>query len=327
MLKRLLQCRGQTLAGQPGRESIREEQDLRKSILACVAVALIAGATSATAATLITGKQIKNGTITAEDIKRGSINASRLSSRLRDRLSPVGAQGTPALPGAKGDPGPKGDKGDKGDPGDPGPKHSSGNWGVINRNTIHSPTVELRSGPFDAPVGDGSLNIAVADGTEKAAYGNEVDFAGKPLELTAVGFHVFTTGENNAAPADNMPSIAFEIDPNLAAGKPQNDYTSLVFMPAKTASNAWSGYIDATTTGLWGLTGSAFNATPCSINGARCTFDQVMAYLNDGGAQATIYTAGVSKGRDYEFHGAVDGLRINDTVFDFEEDGVSATRP
>jgi hypothetical protein len=33
-------------------------------------------------------------------------------------------------------------------------------------------------------------------------------------------------------------------------------------------------------------------------------------------------SAGVSKGRDYEFHGAVDGLRINDTVFDFEETGV-----
>jgi hypothetical protein len=297
---------------------------LRKSILACVGVALIVGSTSATAATLVTGKQIKNGTITADDIKRGSINKSRLSNGLRSAIGGVGAQGVPSIPGAAGAKGDHGDKGDKGDKGDPGPKRSSGNWGVINRNTIHSPTVELRSGPFDAPEGDGSLNIAVADGTEKAAYGNEIDFAGKPLNLTDVGFHVYTTGENNDAPADNMPSIAFEIDPNLSS-TPTN-YSSLVYTPVKSASNAWSGYIDATSTGWWGLTGSAFNSPAtqenCGLNGPRCTFDQVMDLLDDGGAAATIISAGVSKGRDYEFHGAVDGLRINDTVFDFEETGV-----
>jgi hypothetical protein len=312
---------------------------MRKTILACAAVALIVGTTSATAATLITGKQIKNGTITAQDIKRGSLTQSRLAPGLRERIQGVGAQGGSALPGPAGAPGAqggqgapgaagaKGDQGDKGDKGDPGPKRSSGNWGVINRNTIHSPTVELRSGPFDAPVGDGSLNLAVADGTEKAAYGNEIDYAGDPLDLEEVGFHVYTTGENNAAPADNMPSIAFEIDPNLADGKPQNNYTSLVFMPAKTASNAWSGYIDATETGLWGLSGGAFNGTPCSINGARCTFDEMMAYLDDGGEAATILTVAINKGRDFEFHGAVDGLRLNDDVVDFEETGVNIVNP
>lgn len=312
---------------------------MRKTILACVAVALIVGTTSATAATLITGKEIKNGTITAKDIKRGSLTQSRLAPGLRERLQTVGAQGgsalpgpagapgAPGAPGAKGDQGEKGDQGPQGPQGVPGPRRSAGNWGVINRNTIHSPTVELRSGPFDAPVGDGSLNLAVADGTEKAAWGNEIDFAGDPLELDEVGFHVYTTGENNTAPTDNMPGIAFEIDPNLADGKPQNNYTSLVFMPDKTASNAWSGYIDATESGLWGLTGGAFNGTPCSINGARCTFDEVMAYLNDGGAAATILTVAISKGRDYEFHGAVDGLRINGDVYDFEETGVDVVNP
>jgi hypothetical protein len=297
---------------------------LKRTILACVAVALVVGSTSATAATLITGKQIKNGTITAKDIKRGSINATRLSSGLRQRLPVIGAAGRPSIPGApgaKGDGGPKGDKGDKGDP---GPKRSSGNWGVINRNTIHSPTVELRSGPFDAPVGDGSLNLAVADGTEKAAYGNEVDFADKPLDLDQVGFHVYTTGENNAEGPDNMPSIVFEIDPNLSTSPA--GYTSLVFTPAQSTSNAWSGYIDATSTGLWGLTGGAFNSPPtkenCGLNGPRCTFAEVMDVLDDGGETATMFSAGISKGRDHEFHGAVDGLRINGTVFDFEETGV-----
>jgi hypothetical protein len=315
----------------PGQGYRERETDVRKTILACVAVALIVGTTSATAATLITGKQIKNGSITGQDLKNGSVKGADLAQGIRSRLEQVGAQGggvpIPGAAGAKGETGAKGDKGDKGPQGDPGPKRSSGNWGVINRNTIHSPTVELRSGPFDAPVGDGSLNLAVADGTEKAAYGNEIDFAGDSLDLEEVGFHVYTTGENNDAGANNMPSIAFEIDPNLAAGKPQNNYTSLVFMPAATASNAWSGYIDATTTGLWGLTGGAFNGTPCSINGSRCTFEAMMEYLEDGGSAATILSVGITKGRDYEFHGAVDGLRINDDVYDFEEHGVSVGKP
>ena len=309
---------------------------MRKTILACVAVALIVGTTSATAATLITGKQIKNGTITAEDIKRGSLTGSRLAPGLREQLKAVGAQGggvpIPGAAGAKGESGAKGDKGDKGPQGDPGPKRSSGNWGVVNRNTIHSPTVELRSGPFDAPLGDGSLNLAVADGTEKAAYGNEIDFAGEDLELDEVGFHVYTTGENNKAPADNMPSIAFEIDPNLAS-LPATSYSTLVFTPNKTASNAWSGYIDATdpASGWWGLTGSAFNSPAtqanCGLNGPRCTFDQVMTLLEDDSDFATILSVQITKGRDYEFHGAVDGLRINDDVIDFEETGVQVVNP
>jgi hypothetical protein len=318
----------------PGQGNRKKERNVRKTILACAAVALVVGTTTATAATLITGKDVKDGSITGRDLKDRSVKQADLSRAIRAQLQQVGAQGgAPGTPGPKGDAGTvgaKGDtgaKGDKGEHGDAASTRSAGNWGVINRNTIHSPAVELRSGPFDAPVGEGSLNLAVADGSEKAAYGNEVDFAGDPLELDEVGFHVYTTGENNAAPSDNMPSITFEIDPNLAAGKPQNNYTSLVFMPAKTASNAWSGYIDATATGLWGLTGGAFNGTPCSINGSRCTFDAMMDYLNDGGEAATILTVAIGKGRDYEFHGAVDGLRINDDVYDFEEHGVSVGKP
>ena len=47
---------------------------MRRAIIACVIVALVAGATSATAAKLITGKDIKNGSVTGADIKKGSIS-------------------------------------------------------------------------------------------------------------------------------------------------------------------------------------------------------------------------------------------------------------
>ena len=58
---------------------------MRKTILACAVVALIASATTATAATLITSEDIKNGTIQASDIKKGAISENRLSDGVRDQ--------------------------------------------------------------------------------------------------------------------------------------------------------------------------------------------------------------------------------------------------
>ena len=48
-------------------------------------------------------------------------------------------------------------------------------------------------------------------------------------------------------------------------------------MPANSAANQWSGYIDATTTGKWGLTSGTFDGATCNNNGPRCTFAEVMA--------------------------------------------------
>ena len=303
---------------------------MRKTLVACVVTALLVGGGTATAAKFITGadvmngsltgKDIRNGSVRAADIRKGSISETRLSDALRARLGRT----------VSGSPGAKGEKGDKGDKGDPGPKLSSGRWGVIDRNTIGSPVADLRSGPFSGttvkpPFGSGSLSLIVGSGTEKAAYGNEADFAGdRVADLNKVGFYVFTTGENTAAggASPNMPSITFEIDPNLAA-TPTN-FSSLVFVPAENSpANQWSEYIDATTTGKWGLTGAAGTATGCPLSGGLCTFAQVKTALDDGGDPATILTAAVGKGRDFSWQGAVDGLTINDKVFDFEESGVS----
>lgn len=282
-----------------------------KKYLAVGTAALVGGLALATGAfadqhyVITKSKQIKDGAISLVD----------LSPSARKALK-----------------GEKGEKGDKGPQGDPPPFRSAGNWGVINRNVIGSPAAFLRSGPSvptspvtPPPFGKGSLNFLVANGTEKVSYGNEIDFGGKLVsDLTAVGFHVYTTGEDIAAGAGgtvpNMPGITFEINPNITGNTAT--FTSLVFMPDNSAPNTWSPYIDGTTSGFWGLTGSKFAGTPCDINGPRCTWTQVQAYLNDGGAPATILTAAVTKGRDFAWQGAIDGLRINDTVYDFEEDGV-----
>ena len=89
----------------------------RSVLLVCI-TALVVSAASATAATLITGKQIKDGTITSRDIKKGSISLNRLSGGVQKRVenSPVSPSptiggsttpgnqtetGTPGTPGAR----------------------------------------------------------------------------------------------------------------------------------------------------------------------------------------------------------------------------------
>lgn len=225
-----------------------------------------------------------------------------------------------------------------------GHEASSDHWGVITRNTIGSPVAALRKGPFGSfgvqgrsarpPYGQGSLGLEVADHStsltkpsEQVSFGNEVDFYGdRVLALNQVGFHVFQPSENlTYGGPGNMPYITFEINPNLTSA-PTTTYASMVWNSAPSpVVDRWSPYLDATKTGTWYLTGSAGNATGCKLS-AQCTFKQLKTALNDGGAQPTIYTAAVGKGRDYMWIGAVDGLRINRTVYDFEADGIRALR-
>mgnify|MGYP001383926513 CR=1 FL=1 len=134
---------------------------------------------------------------------------------------------------------------------------------------------------------------------------------------------MFTTGENNnRGLPHNMPTITFEIDPNVEGYA--TDYSSLVFAPNATASNKWSDYIDATddSAGLWGLSAGAFSSHKCHLNNARCTWSELKELLDDGGDEPVIGSLQIAKGRDRAWQGAVDGLRYNDTIFDFEEHGV-----
>ena len=73
--------------------------------LGTIAVALAMGGT-ATAASMVTSAQIKDGTITAKDIKRGSIGTAQLSSSAKD-----GTQGVSGPMGPIGPAGPMGPAG------------------------------------------------------------------------------------------------------------------------------------------------------------------------------------------------------------------------
>jgi len=122
-----------------------------------------------------------------------------------------------------------------------------------------------------------------------------------------------------------MPNIRFEINPNLTEAS-ATTYSTMVWVPDPSpVTDRWSPYLDATTTGTWFLTGNAGTVTDCSQT-TMCTFPALKTALNDGGPAPTIYTAAVGKGRDNMWIGAVDGLRINRTIYDFEAGGVRTRR-
>lgn len=308
-------------------------------IVSIIALIVALGGT-AYAATKITTKDIAANAVTSPKVKNKTLKKKDFSKSV--------------LSGLKG---PKGDKGDTGETGPQGPvgpsspaTYTNPEWGPIHRNTIGSPFQALVGGPIvgtaadeKPPFGVGSLSLEVeADasgaganpnnfGTEKAAWGNQVDFANQNVsDLTALGFRVFQTGENASKGNPNMPSIAIEIDPNLTA-TPSN-FSTLTWLPEQSpVTNKWSGYLDATTTPAnpsgtgFILSGAAGTATGCVL-ATPCTFAGVKTALA-AGTGAKILTLGITKGRDYGWQGAVDGLRVNGTVYDFEPFGVQETTP
>src|SRR6476661_2522014 len=62
---------------------------------------------------LITGKQVKDGSLTGKDIKNGSLSAAKLAPGVLTQGA-TGAAGAPGGAGAKGGTGDKGTTGDKG---------------------------------------------------------------------------------------------------------------------------------------------------------------------------------------------------------------------
>jgi hypothetical protein len=287
-------------------------------------VVLVLTAGTATAAKLITSADIKNNTITSGDIKDNTIKGADIknnqvgSADLKDNNVTSGdiKNGTIA-PGdlsaaAK----------DSLTPAWAGPE-----WSVIDRNVIGNGDSYMRSGPSTPPLGVGSLGLRTGSPDDAAAFGNQSPdspyFQMPVSELTQVGFWAYTTGENNAK-GNNMPAIKIEINPNVEGVA--STFTTMVYLPDNGVAGQWTPYDAVADSGAhWGLTGTAFNTTVCSVNGARCTFQELMDYLDDGGTAATIITVQVGKGRDFAYSGAVDSLVINDTTYDFEPFGTIAT--
>lgn len=286
---------------------------LRRNAIALIALTLAIGGGTAYAAATINGGKIIPGTIGAKKLTPGLIQ------RIDAGAGFPGQQGPAGVPGARGPEGPEGPAGPQGPAGVA--SYGAVNWGQIDRNTTPGAIVALRGGPAGSS-GEGSLSINVGS-TNKADFGNEVDYVGSPLPaLVDVGFDVLTTGENVArgGAGVNMPVVRLEIDPEGAAGTTTN-YATLVGAPlANSTPGVWE-----TVTGAqmaWGITGGQFNspatAANCGLNGPRCDVADVQALLAD----AKVLSVAVGKGTDYAWVGSVDALTIGGQVIDFEPNGV-----
>ena len=259
------------------------------------ALALLAGGVGY-AAGQITSGDIKNDTIRSVDVHDDSLKLKDISNGAERQL-----------------------QGKRGPQGPPGTAEYAGpTWSVVDRNVIGNGDSYLRAGPGgEPPLGVGSLGIRTGSPTDKAAFGNEVDFVGDPLtDLTTVSYSVYTTGENNNLSTENGPSVTFEVDPTGPEVVEPN-YSSLTFVPTTLTANDWTE-LDASTAKRWFLTGPAGTSSSCNQT-TYCTLDEVRAEFPN----ATLLTAQITKGRDFAFSGAVDALRIGDTTYDFEPFGVS----
>jgi len=89
---------------------------LRSNAVAYLALFVALGGTSFAAATVITGKDVKNSSLTGKDVKNSSLTGGDVKNK---SLSPKDFNGS--VEGPQGDTGPQGVPGAKGNTGEPGP--------------------------------------------------------------------------------------------------------------------------------------------------------------------------------------------------------------
>jgi hypothetical protein len=218
---------------------------VRKSILACVAVALIVGTTSATAATLVTGKQIKDGSITGQDIKKRSINAARLTKGLQDKIDkrgpagPAGAKGDTGAAGPRGETGPAGPAGANGAPGQDAayavkalsndPNVAAPGWVSRTEPENAIPAVIDAEGLKFGPFADGDAFAGVISNALDGLRLRDIDHIAYSAKYTGGGgtgaapyFRIFTedNGDAGSDPQSYMFSPAGAVALGGAAPKP-----------------------------------------------------------------------------------------------------------
>lgn len=270
-----------------------------KTVLIATAALVVVAGGSATASSLITNKQLATGAVNSRVIKNGSVKQHDLAPSVVAKLNRTGTTGP------QGSTGPQGPAGTA--------KYVGPNWSIIDRNVIGNGDSYLRSGPDTPPSGIGSLGLRTGSGSDKADFGNQVDFVGSPLSsLGSVSYSVYVTGEDLSISPGNIPNVQFEVNPHTA-----RSYSTLVYVPpaGSATANAWTK-LDATGA-QWYYTGGFGTDSGCNQT-TYCTLQQAEAAAPNG----TLISAQISKGRDYAFSGAVDDLTFGSKKYDFEPLGV-----
>jgi hypothetical protein len=266
----------------------------------------LVGAGAGWSAAQITSGDIANDTILSKDVHDGTLKTEDFKDKTVEELT-----------GARGPQGPAGPIGPQGPAGN-GAAYAGPHWSIVDRNVEENGDSYLRSGPGTPPKGVGSLGLRTGGAGDKAAFGNQVDFADVALStLNTLKYSVFVTGEDLGNNADNGPSLSIEVDPSGAANTAGLNFSTLVFVPTGMTANAWTE-LDASTAKRWFFTGQAGTTSGCNQT-TYCTLSEAKTAFPD----AKLFTVQLTKGRDFEFSGAVDALVVNNKTYDFEPFGVS----
>jgi Collagen triple helix repeat (20 copies) len=153
--------------------SIMKRRPSPALVVALVAL-FVAFSGTATAALVMTGKNIKDGTVTAKDVKNRTLGTDKLSNNAVSALKgqpgpegqpgPAGPQGPAGRHGPAGPTGPKGDPGAQGPTGDPGPRGPSGivnGVSAIGGGPNPSATTQFFAAPVSVTVSDASQRVLV----------------------------------------------------------------------------------------------------------------------------------------------------------------------
>ena len=111
------------------------------AVAAGATILMLGGAGGAVAASQITGRDIKDGSIYSRDIHNHTLHSGTSRARRRRRAGRAGTAGPAGTAGTG-----TGPQGPKGEPGDAA-KYDGPNWSIIDRNTIGNGDAYLRAGP------------------------------------------------------------------------------------------------------------------------------------------------------------------------------------
>jgi hypothetical protein len=329
---------------------------LRAPTLVVAVVALVVGVSSgAMGAKLITGKDIKdgsvksaditNGTLVTKDLKKNGVSADRLKKGTisSDKLK-AGAIGNGKLVGNA----VTSDKIKDGTVGSNDLANGSVTagklapgavafpqtlWGPNLRNQAGAAQSNLATGPATPPKGTGSLHLSVTGPPDRAAFGDSIDFSGIPLDsFTSLSYGSYNP---DAVPAVR-PSLRFEINPHVVDDATLGgvfEFSTLTYEPAPGATG-WVTHANIQDDRNWFLSGDAATVTGC-VNTAvgLCTLAEVKDRLNASPDPDTAQPA-ISTGVYFALGsgiaattGAVDNFVFNNFQFNFEPDGVFLTTP
>lgn len=231
-------------------------------VLACAALFVaLAGATTAATVKLITGAQIKDGSIGAVDLSRAAKSALHGQRGARGPVGPPGIQGPQGAQGQQGPAGQRGPTGGQGLTGEKGDKGAKGldsdeprvvdaenlrGWQLLPRGTNPDPTdngtIGFAEGPRNAdpapndflpPIGTSSLELVTTNGKSVSAIvplpaGNPGTGMPNVAELTTATFSSYVKTDGTQAGLD----VAFKIAV-VGANVPSSPigFTTLVFEP------------------------------------------------------------------------------------------------